>query len=85
MKVLHDFYSKVSLSSYFFENMKKDVCHNFDLYVDVCFVLNIFLPIRFFSKRLLTERERERENWIRILIHHFHSFRRCQVNLYAFE
>ena len=50
MKVLHDFYSKVSLSSYFFENMKKDVCHNFDLNVDVCFVFNIFTNPTLFKR-----------------------------------
>ena len=62
MKVLHDSYSKITLSSYFFENMKKDVCHNFDLNVDVCFVFNIFTNPTLF-KRLLTRGE----SWIRIL------------------
>ena len=59
-ETLHTTNSKNHFSNllFYFVKHEKDVCHNFDLNVDVCFVLNMFFNPSLFKRPLTRKREK---------------------------
>ena len=78
---------RIIFRTYFFYFVKheKDVCHNFDLNVDVCFVLNMFFNPSLFKRPLTRKKESKRKIRIKYFNTKNHAFFRYQINLYSFD